>query len=63
MKGNFVTNGLFCTVRFITTLETELSGWQAVLSEIYIFYAFYSRVGEIFVFTVINTHSNEMWPK
>jgi hypothetical protein len=53
MKGNFVTNGLFCTVRFITTLETELSGWQAVLSEIYFFYAFYSRVGEIFVFTVI----------
>ena len=36
----------------LTILETELSVWQAVLSKKYFFYVFYSRVGEIFVFTV-----------
>ena len=52
MKGNFVTNGSLCTVLKLTILETELSGWQVVLSEIYFFYVFYSCVGGIFVFTV-----------
>jgi hypothetical protein len=45
MKGKFVTNVSFATVRLINLiiLETELSIWQAVLSKIYIFYVFYSR--------------------
>jgi len=43
MKGKFVTNVSFATVRLINYYETELSVWQAVLSKIYIFYVFYSR--------------------
>ena len=52
MKGNFVTNGSFCTVRLINHPWDRIKCLASCFIRIFFFYVFYSRVGEIFVFTV-----------